>query len=171
MFIVEGHFYSCAVRAEGRIEPSDGTLMCSYHGWRFRGDGACARIPQALDARAEDAACSSGRSCAAVHPTQVRRGLLHKQEHVYMHSILYLSTCDGAQCARHQRDVLWAHTLPFLAVYLDKGPPLGDLCTLLFCILQSLSTHMFFPYCNIRHSSRDALPLSRKPSAILLGTL
>ncbi|EIE23397.1 hypothetical protein COCSUDRAFT_47272 [Coccomyxa subellipsoidea C-169] len=63
--------------SEGRIEPSDGTLMCSYHGWRFRGDGACTRIPQALDARAEDAACSSGRSCAAVHPTQVRQGFLH----------------------------------------------------------------------------------------------
>ncbi|EIE23405.1 ISP domain-containing protein [Coccomyxa subellipsoidea C-169] len=60
--------------SEGRIEPSDGTLMCSYHGWRFRGDGACTRIPQALDARAEDTACSSGRSCAAVHPTQVSQG-------------------------------------------------------------------------------------------------
>ena len=56
---------------EGRIEPSDGTLMCSYHGWRFRGDGACTKIPQALDSKAEQAACTSGRSCAAVYPTQV----------------------------------------------------------------------------------------------------
>ncbi|CAL8472283.1 g11825 [Coccomyxa elongata] len=62
--------------SEGRIEPSDGTLMCSYHGWRFRGDGACAKVPQALDAKAEQAACSSGRSCAAVHPTQVAQGYL-----------------------------------------------------------------------------------------------
>ncbi|BDA47256.1 Protein TIC 55, chloroplastic [Coccomyxa sp. Obi] len=63
--------------SEGRIEPSDGTLMCSYHGWRFRGDGACTKIPQALDSKAEQAACSSGRSCAAVYPTQVRQGFLH----------------------------------------------------------------------------------------------
>ena len=63
--------------AEGRIEPSDGTLMCSYHGWRFKGDGACTKIPQALDSKAEEVACSSGRSCAAVHPTQVRRLILH----------------------------------------------------------------------------------------------
>lgn len=25
---------------------SDGTLMCSYHGWRFKQDGACTSIPQ-----------------------------------------------------------------------------------------------------------------------------
>lgn len=57
--------------AEGRIEPEDGTLMCSYHGWRFQGDGKCTRVPQAMDARAQEAACSSSRSCAATYPTQV----------------------------------------------------------------------------------------------------
>ncbi len=61
----------CAVHAEGRIEPSDGTLMCSYHGWRFQGDGQCTDIPQALDAKAQAAACSSPRSCASTRPTQV----------------------------------------------------------------------------------------------------
>jgi hypothetical protein len=45
--------------------------MCSYHGWRFNGEGECTRIPQALDPRAEQAACSSSRSCASSHPTQV----------------------------------------------------------------------------------------------------
>jgi len=58
--------------AEGRIEPSDGTLMCSYHGWRFAGDGACTSIPQAADQRAEAAALASPRSCALVHPAQAR---------------------------------------------------------------------------------------------------
>ena len=59
------------VPAEGRIEPEDGTLMCSYHGWRFRGDGACTVVPQALDEKANAAACSNSRSCAVSHPTQV----------------------------------------------------------------------------------------------------
>ena len=59
------------LRAEGRIEPSDGTLMCSYHGWRFGGDGKCTNVPQSLDAKANAAACASPRSCAIGHPTQV----------------------------------------------------------------------------------------------------
>ena len=59
------------LNAEGRIEPSDGTLMCSYHGWRFDGEGACTDIPQSLDAKANAAACSNPRSCAISHPTQV----------------------------------------------------------------------------------------------------
>ena len=63
--------HSGSVHAEGRIEPEDGTLMCSYHGWRFQGDGACTKVPQALDAKANAAACSNSRSCAVSHPTQV----------------------------------------------------------------------------------------------------
>ena len=31
--------------AEGRLE-EDGTLACSYHGWRFGPDGKCTMIPQ-----------------------------------------------------------------------------------------------------------------------------
>ncbi|CAL5222833.1 g5257 [Coccomyxa viridis] len=60
--------------SEGRIEPSDGTLMCSYHGWRFQGDGKCTNIPQALDEKSSVAACSSPRSCASTRPTQVLQG-------------------------------------------------------------------------------------------------
>ena len=57
--------------SEGRIEPSDGTLMCSYHGWRFRGDGSCADIPQSLNAKANAAACSSSRASIKTHPVKV----------------------------------------------------------------------------------------------------
>lgn len=57
--------------SEGRIEPSDGTLMCSYHGWRFRGDGACVDIPQSLNAKANTAACSSSRAAIKTHPVKV----------------------------------------------------------------------------------------------------
>eukprot|EP00439_Symbiodinium_sp_Y106_P023783 s1101_g2.t3 len=35
--------------SEGRIE-KDGTLMCSYHGWRFNGEGKVTAIPQATEA-------------------------------------------------------------------------------------------------------------------------
>ena len=59
------------MHAEGRIEPSDGTLMCSYHGWRFQGDGRCSDIPQALDAKANATACASQRSCATARPAKV----------------------------------------------------------------------------------------------------
>ena len=60
-----------ALRTEGRIEPSDGTLMCSYHGWRFQGDGKCTLVPQALDGKANAAACASSWSWASSRPTQV----------------------------------------------------------------------------------------------------
>ncbi|CAL8461986.1 g1517 [Coccomyxa elongata] len=60
--------------SEGRIEPSDGTLMCSYHGWRFDGDGKCTDIPQSLDAKANAAAYTNPRSCAVSHPTKVLQG-------------------------------------------------------------------------------------------------
>ncbi|EIE25057.1 hypothetical protein COCSUDRAFT_65076 [Coccomyxa subellipsoidea C-169] len=60
--------------SEGRIEPSDGTLMCSYHGWRFDGEGKCTDIPQSLDAKANASACANPRSCAISHPTQVLQG-------------------------------------------------------------------------------------------------
>ena len=56
--------------SEGRIH-SDGTLMCSYHGWRFRGDGACVDIPQSLDAKANATARASPRSCIKAHPVKV----------------------------------------------------------------------------------------------------
>ena len=59
--------------SQGRIEPSDGTLQCSYHGWRFDGSGAAAAIPQAAydSAQAERTSLASKRSCVASYPVQV----------------------------------------------------------------------------------------------------
>ena len=60
--------------SEGRVEP-DGTLLCAYHAWRFRGDGACTAIPQSrkeLEARH----CDLPKACAVSHPTMERHGLL-----------------------------------------------------------------------------------------------
>ncbi|KAK9909088.1 hypothetical protein WJX75_006990 [Coccomyxa subellipsoidea] len=62
--------------SEGRIEPSDGTLMCSYHGWRFDGDGKCTDIPQSLDPKANAAACNNPRSCATARPTKVVQNMI-----------------------------------------------------------------------------------------------
>ena len=56
--------------AEGRLE-ADGTLACSYHGWRFGPDGKCTAIPQATDKKAERTACASSRSAATTYPVQV----------------------------------------------------------------------------------------------------
>ena len=58
--------------SQGRIEPSDSTLMCSYHGWRFNGQGHAVSIPQAhfQSPTAEQAACNSSRSCVKAYPTQ-----------------------------------------------------------------------------------------------------
>jgi len=60
--------------SQGRIEPSDSTLMCSYHGWRFNGEGHAVSIPQAhfQSPTAEQASCNSNRSCVKSYPTQAR---------------------------------------------------------------------------------------------------
>ncbi|KAK9812601.1 hypothetical protein WJX72_000303 [[Myrmecia] bisecta] len=62
--------------SEGRIEPSDGTLMCSYHGWRFDGRGSCSKLPQAASRESEAKACQSPRACAVAYPTQVLQRLV-----------------------------------------------------------------------------------------------
>ena len=56
--------------SEGRVE-ADGTLACSYHGWRFDGGGRPVCIPQAAhDGPAVDAtARASPRACVAAYPT------------------------------------------------------------------------------------------------------
>lgn len=61
--------------SEGRVE-ADGTLACSYHGWRFDGSGRCSTIPQIGDPKAHAAALASPRSCLRVFPTQVKSSLL-----------------------------------------------------------------------------------------------
>eukprot|EP00879_Flechtneria_rotunda_P007034 GHRR01007384.1.p1 GENE.GHRR01007384.1~~GHRR01007384.1.p1 ORF type:complete len:451 (+),score=111.23 GHRR01007384.1:101-1453(+) len=61
--------------SEGRLE-SDGTLQCSYHGWRFNSSGRCTEIPQAIDDKAKAVACSSSRSSVITYPVKEAYGLI-----------------------------------------------------------------------------------------------
>jgi len=56
--------------SEGRIDRANDRIECAYHGWAFDSQGACKRIPQALDSVA-DTATLSARACVASYPTQV----------------------------------------------------------------------------------------------------
>lgn len=58
--------------SEGRIA-EDGLLECPYHGWAFRGDGQCDRIPQQATT---GSAHTAKRACARSLPAIVRQGLL-----------------------------------------------------------------------------------------------
>jgi len=60
--------------SEGRVE-ADGSLLCSYHGWRFNGTGACVDLPYALPEQAQRH-CRSCRSRCDAFPTRVEDGLL-----------------------------------------------------------------------------------------------
>ena len=58
--------------SEGRIA-EDGLLECPYHGWAFKGDGSCDRIPQQPEG---GTAHTSKRACVDSLPTAERQGLL-----------------------------------------------------------------------------------------------
>ncbi|GBO56668.1 pheophorbide a oxygenase [Pseudanabaena sp. lw0831] len=58
--------------SEGRIA-EDGLLECPYHGWAFKGDGSCDRIPQQPEG---GTAHTSKRACVAALPTAERQGML-----------------------------------------------------------------------------------------------
>jgi phenylpropionate dioxygenase-like ring-hydroxylating dioxygenase large terminal subunit len=60
--------------SEGRVE-DDGTLMCSYHGWRFNGDAECSDLPYAEGAKAERLR-SCNRASGRAYPTRVVDGML-----------------------------------------------------------------------------------------------
>jgi phenylpropionate dioxygenase-like ring-hydroxylating dioxygenase large terminal subunit len=63
--------------SEGRVE-DDGTLLCSYHAWRFNGTGACVNIPQ-LDPSNEqeyNRIITSPKSSCNSYPTKVIDGVL-----------------------------------------------------------------------------------------------
>lgn len=64
--------------SEGKIMDSGAgkTLMCSYHGWKFKGDGSCVSIPQASSKEKEDAICGNPRSCGKAYATREAQGLL-----------------------------------------------------------------------------------------------
>ena len=59
--------------SEGRLEPSDGSLQCCYHGWRFDGQGQCVAIPavQHIDEETHRHACSSPQACVPSFPVRV----------------------------------------------------------------------------------------------------
>ena len=48
-------------------------MECPYHGWAFKGDGSCDRIPQQPEG---GTAHNSKRACVAALPTAERQGLL-----------------------------------------------------------------------------------------------
>lgn len=69
--------HRAAPLSEGKIW-MDGTLQCSYHGWRFEGEeGNCVRIPQAASEEAEKLACSNKKkACATAFPTKEAQGFV-----------------------------------------------------------------------------------------------
>lgn len=60
--------------SEGRVE-EDGNLLCSYHGWRFDGEGSCASLPYAVPEKQTRLRCSCRSQCGS-YPTRVADGLL-----------------------------------------------------------------------------------------------
>ncbi len=83
----DGHGWKCfnntcphrnAPLNEGKImdTPNGKTLMCSYHGWKFQGDGSCVSIPQASSKEKEEAICGNARSCGKAYATREEQGLL-----------------------------------------------------------------------------------------------
>lgn len=59
--------------SEGKPLP-DGRLQCSYHGWKFDGQGACSSIPQASSKEKEHAICNNSKSCARSYPARTVQG-------------------------------------------------------------------------------------------------
>lgn len=53
-----------------------GELLCSYHAWRFDGDGKCTHIPQAVSKEVETLQRNNVKSCAKSFPVQVEQGLV-----------------------------------------------------------------------------------------------
>ena len=57
--------------SEGRLE-SDGTLQCSYHGWRFDTEGHCTTVPQAENNAEQSRIKQMQKSCVVKFPLQVK---------------------------------------------------------------------------------------------------
>lgn len=60
--------------SEGRVE-EDGSLLCSYHAWRFNGKGNCTDLPYSPEHLQEKHKCSC-RANVKVFPSRVEDGLL-----------------------------------------------------------------------------------------------
>lgn len=71
--------------SQGRVE-DDGTLLCSYHAWRYNGTGACVAVPSIKTATSNDCNNNNNNALARIlasplssctsFPTQVVNGLL-----------------------------------------------------------------------------------------------
>lgn len=61
--------------SEGRIE-DDGSLLCSYHGWRFDGEGSVVSIPQLISDSEFDRFRSNPKSSCNSLPVKIVDGLL-----------------------------------------------------------------------------------------------
>jgi phenylpropionate dioxygenase-like ring-hydroxylating dioxygenase large terminal subunit len=63
--------------SEGRVE-DDGSLLCSYHAWRYNGEGTCINVPQ-FDSRTEElkSALSNPKTSCKAFPTKVVDGVLY----------------------------------------------------------------------------------------------
>lgn len=61
--------------SEGRIE-DDGSLLCSYHGWRFDGDGTVISIPQLTSDNELEKCKSNPKSSCNSFPVQIIDGIL-----------------------------------------------------------------------------------------------
>ena len=55
---------------------ADGRLMCSYHGWKFDGSGACSSVPQASSKENEEMICKNAKACAKSYPTREMQGVV-----------------------------------------------------------------------------------------------
>ncbi|CAK9095541.1 unnamed protein product [Durusdinium trenchii] len=67
--------------ARGRVT-ENGELMCRFHGWCFKGDGMCAKVPMAHgDSEAEGRLIGQDCSKLASYPTKLKKGLLFVWPH------------------------------------------------------------------------------------------
>lgn len=67
--------------AHGRVN-SNGELMCRFHGWCFKGNGLCSKVPMA-EGDEEATAKLVGQDCSklASYPTKTKKGLLFVWPH------------------------------------------------------------------------------------------
>lgn len=61
--------------SEGRVE-EDGSLLCSYHGWRFDGVGSCSDLPYSPPELRKKHMCNCRASCR-VYPTRIVDSVLY----------------------------------------------------------------------------------------------
>lgn len=61
--------------SEGRVEV-DGSLLCSYHGWRFDGEGSCVAVPQIANESELERVLNNPKTSCNSFPTKIINGLL-----------------------------------------------------------------------------------------------